>query len=240
MTAAPRFLPAGDAALVVEFGDVVDRVVSDRVLALSGVVRTLPGVLITIPTFRSLLVQYDPLRTRARDLEAAIRTKLRDGAAVAKSVRRWHLPACYDERLAPDLAEVAERTNHSVADVVRLHSGTEYHVYVVGFAPGYGYLGDLPQELFLPRRAEPRVKVPAGSVSIALNLTGVYPQESPGGWHLIAACPVRFFDIEAARPAVLAAGDKVLFEPVDVPEYERIRAAVARRDFTPTFEEIAA
>lgn len=235
-----RFLPSGDAALVVEFGSTVDRKVSDRVLSLSALVRTLPGVLTTVPTFRSLLVQYDPLRTRAQDLQEVIASRLDTAQTSGAAARRWHLPACYEPDFAPDLADVAERTQHSVADVVRLHTQTEFHVYVVGFVPGFGYLGDLPKELVLPRRADPRVKVPAGSVAIAQNLTGVYPQESPGGWHLIAACPVRFFDVAADRPSLLAPGDKVRFEPVAAAEYERIKAAVAARDYHPPSEALAA
>ena len=235
-----RFRPSGDAALVVEFGSTVDRAVSDRVLSLSSVVRSLPGVLTTVPTFRSLLVQYDPLRTSARDLQQVIATKLDGEPTSGDAARRWRLPACYETAFSPDLAEVAERTQHSVADIIRLHTETEFHVYVVGFVPGFGYLGDLPPSLVLPRRAEPRVKVPAGSVAIAQNLTGVYPQESPGGWHLIAACPVRFFDVGADRPSLLAPGDKVRFEPVAAAEYERIKAAVAARDYQPFSEAHAA
>ena len=235
-----RFLPSGDAALVVEFGSTVDRAISDRVMSLSALVRTLPGVLTTVPTFRSLLVQFDPLRTRAQDLQEVIATKLDAVQTSGAPARRWHLPACYETGFSPDLAEVAERTDHSVADIIRLHTQTEFHVYVVGFVPGFGYLGDLPKELVLPRRADPRVKVPAGSVAIAQNLTGVYPQESPGGWHLIAACPVRFFDVAAERPSLLAPGDKVRFEPVAAAEYERIKAAVAAHDYQPSSEALAA
>lgn len=240
MTVEPRFLPAGDAALVVEFGSTIDRALNDRVLSLASAVRPVEGVLAAVPTFRSLLVQYDPLLTSAKALEATIRTKLDVARQDSGPVRRWHLPTCYEGGFAPDLAEVADRTGHSVADVIRLHTDTEFHVYVVGFVPGYGFLGGLPEALYLPRRAEPRVRVPAGSVAIALSLTGVYPQDSPGGWHLIGSCPVRFFDAEAERPSLFAPGDKVRFEAVTPSEHERIKAAVAARDYQPACEEIAA
>ena len=238
MTSAPRFLPAGDAAFIVEFGNSVDRAVSDRVLALAPVARSLEGVLVAVPTFRSLLVQYDPLHTSARALEETIRAKLDHAQVVRGSPRRWRLPACYEPALGPDLEDVAKRTNLSIADVIRLHSGTEFHVYVVGFAPGFGFLGDLPKELHLPRRTDPRVRVPAGSVAIAQGLTAVYPQESPGGWHLIASCPVRFFDLGLEEPSLFATGDKVRFEPVAESEYERIKAAVARGDYRPVPETV--
>lgn len=234
----PRFLSSGDAALVVEFGNAVDRAVSDRVLSLSAAVRPLPGVRTTVPSFRSLLVQYDPMRTSAPDLEATIRTMLEQARGAGGAALRWRLPVCYEPSHAPDIEDVAARTNLSVADVMRLHSGTEFHVYILGFTPGFGFCGDLPKELILPRRAEPRVKVPAGSLAIAQNFTAVYPQESPGGWHLIGSTPVRFFDVEAERPSLLAPGDKVRFEPVDAAEYERIKAAVARRDYRPSSETV--
>ena len=200
----------------------------------------LDGVLVTVPTFRSLLVQYDPLRTSAEALETAIRTKLDYRPDAAGSVRRWHLPACYDGDHAPDLADVAERTQHSTADVIRLHTETEFHVYVIGFVPGYGFLGDLPKQLYLPRRSDPRVRVPAGSIGIALNLTGVYPQESPGGWHLIGSCPVRFFDAQAKRPSLFAPGDKVRFERISLADHARLKEAVAKGDYAPPYDEVAA
>ena len=232
----PRFLPAGDAALVVEFGDTIDRAVSDRVLALATVVRDIDGVLETVPTFRSLLVQYDPLRTRAATLETTIRGMLRGATAAAHGAKRWRLPACYEPALAPDIADVAERSGLSVEDVAALHASTPFHVYLVGFAPGFAYMGDLPERLAFPRRTSPRVKVPAGSVAIAQRLTGVYPHESPGGWHLIAACPVRFFNPETDRPSLLAPGDEVLFEPVARDEYERVKDLVVRNRYTPPSE----
>ncbi len=236
MNAVPTFLPAGDAALVVEFGYSIDRAVSDRVLALAAVVRDIDGVLETVPTFRSLLVQYDPLRTRAEALEAAIRGLLRGAAPATRNAKRWRLPACYEPALAPDIADVADRAGMSVEDVATLHASTPFHVYLVGFAPGFAYMGDLPERLSFPRRTSPRVKVPAGSVAIAQRLTGVYPHESPGGLHLIAACPVRFFNPEADRPSLLAPGDEVLFEPVARDEYEHVKELVVRNSYTPRSE----
>ena len=240
MKTAPKFLPAGDAALVVEFGDTIDRDVSARVLALASRVRSLDaGITEAVPTFRSLLVQYDPLHTSAATLENAIRATLDDAVPAPIAQRTWLLPACYEPALAPDIEDVVRRTNRSAGEVVRLHSETTFHVYLVGFAPGFAYMGDLPEALALPRRTDPRVRVPAGSVAIAQRLTGVYPHESPGGWHLIAACPVRFFDPAAPAPSLLAPGDAVRFEPVGRAEYDRIAVAAQRREFRPSCEEAA-
>ncbi|MDO8535168.1 MAG: allophanate hydrolase subunit 1, partial [Xanthobacteraceae bacterium] len=168
-----RFLPAGDTAVIVEFGDRIDRLLSDRVLRLSARVRAeqLPGVVETVPTFRSLMVHYNPLATDSASLTAALENLLDGRHGAAQPVKLWRIAACYAASHAPDLAAVAQRTGLSAADVVRLHNSTRYHVYMLGFVPGFPYLGDLPAPLVLPRRAEPRVRVPAGSIAIATSMT---------------------------------------------------------------------
>lgn len=236
-----RFLPLGDTALAVEFGNTIDRAISDKVLALAGVVSALDDAIVeTVPTFHSLLVQYDPLRTSAAKLETTIRERLAQGLpTTARSGRLWRLPACYHPDVAPDLEDMARRASLSVEEVVRLHSETRFHVYLVGFAPGFAYMGDLPDALNFPRRTDPRVKVPAGSVAIAQSMTGIYPQESPGGWHLIAHCPVKLFDFHAQKPALLAPGDAVRFEPVTREEHEAITNAVRCGEYAPASEQAA-
>jgi len=237
-----RFLPAGDKALLVEFGETIERALSERVLRLAERIKELRlnGVIETLPTFRSLLVRYDPLQTSGATLENEISAHLEDAGSAPDEVRLWHIPGCYDRRCAPDLDEVAERTGLTSDEVVVRHSGTRFLVYVVGFAAGYPYMGDLPSELVLPRRADPRVRVPAGSIAMATTLTGIYPLESPGGWHLIGAAPIRLFDPNWERPALLRPGDFAKFEPVDFAEYERIRAAVERNDYDVPFTMVAA
>lgn len=224
-----RFLPAGDTALVVEFGDRLDRELSERVLRLGAQVRTarLTGVIETVATFRSLLVHYDPLRTSNARLVSIIKHLLDEGSAQTPPRRLWRIPACYEPACAPDLDDVAQRTGLTTAEVMRLHSSCRFHVYMIGFVPGYPYMGDLPAALVLPRRVDPRVRVPAGSIAIATTMTAIYPIECPGGWHLIGTTPVRLFEPGAARPALLSPGDTVQFEPVNASELERLRAAVA-------------
>ena len=223
-----RFLAAGDRALVVEFGDRVDRALSDDVLRLDASLRStgLAGVVETVPTFRSLMVHYDPLITSRADLEQAIAGLLERRSGPRGDATLWRVPVCYDGEFAPDLAEVARLTGLTPSEVVGLHSSVRYHVYMLGFLPGFPYLGDLPEQLALPRRADPRLRVPAGSVSIATNLTAIYPYESPGGWHLIGATPIRLFDPARSRPALLAPGDMVQFEPIDPAGFATIRKAV--------------
>jgi inhibitor of KinA len=236
-----RFLPAGDTALIVEFGAEVERDLSDRVLSLSDQVRLaeLPGVTETVPTFRSLAVHYDPLATSSEALVSATRELLAHPPQRRPPARLWRVPACYDQRCAPDLAEVARSKELTADEIVRAHSRTRYHVYMVGFVPGFPYMGDLPPELVLPRRTDPRVRVPPGSIAIATTLTAVYPIESPGGWHLVGATPVRLFDSAWERPALFSPGDAVLFEPIPFAEHERIGRAVASGDYAVRSESLA-
>lgn len=223
-----RFLLAGDTALIVEFGDRVDRALSDGVLALSARVRAcaIPGVVETVPTYRSLLVHYDPRVTDSARIQTEIRKLLAEGGGEGAPARLWRIPACYAPHHAPDLQDVAERAGISVEEVVRIHSSTRFHVYMVGFVPGFPYMGDLPPPLTLPRRTDPRVRVPAGSIAIAVGQTAIYPVESPGGWHLIGATPIRVFDPSAPSPALFSPGDQVRFDPVDVSEFDAIAAEV--------------
>ena len=134
---------------------------------------------------------------------------------------------------------MARLTRLAPGEVVTLHSSVRYHVYMLGFLPGFPYMGDLPAALALPRRSDPRVRVPAGSVSIATSLTAIYPFESPGGWHLIGTTPVRLFDIERASPALLAPGDAVLFERIDAGAFASIKAAVGSGEYQIAGEPIA-
>jgi inhibitor of KinA len=225
-TETARFLPAGDTALVVEFGSGIDRALNERVIALAALVDEvgLPGVVEAVPTFRSLLVHYDPLVTDGARLSAALSDLLLQSRAATRPGRLFRLPACYAPEYAPDLDYVARRTELTTDEVVRLHSDTKYQVYMIGFLLGYAYMGDLPAALDLPRRDNPRVRVPAGSVAVAQRMTGIYPTASPGGWHLIGMSPVRLFDLAMPTPSLLAPGDAVRFEPVTAGEFGRLKA----------------
>ena len=237
-----RFLSAGERALVVEFGDRVDRALSDEVLRLNAIIASnaLVGVVETVPTFRSVMVHYDPSETSRANLELAIRGLLERQATARAEARLWRVPVCYEGEFASDLAEVAGRTGLSPDEVVALHSGTQFHVYMLGFLPGFPYMGDLPQQLALPRRPDPRLRVPAGSISIATSLTAIYPYESPGGWHLIGTTPIQLFDPGRSRPALLAPGDAVRFQPIDPASFASIRRAVENHTYEPESTPIAA
>ncbi len=233
----PRTLAAGDTAFVVEFGDAIDRAVNARVMALHRAIATarqdgrLAGVSETLPTFRSLMVFYDPLASSRAQLEPEVLALAAGQQTTTTAGRLWSLPVCYDRALAPDLTEVAERTKLGVDEVIALHAGATYFAYVLGFMPGFAYLGGLPKALDLPRRKEPRVRVPQNSVAIAGEMTAIYPWESPGGWHLIGRTPVALFDLRRDQPILWDAGDEVRFEPVDRATHDRIAAQVAEGSF---------
>ena len=228
-----KILPAGDTALVVEFGEGIDRRLSQQVLALARGLQEhkaggkIGGVVEIVPTFRSLMVYYDPLVLPAATLTACIGELMKGLRLTERAGREWRLPVCYEERLAPDLAEVATRTNLSLAQIVERHSAVRYHVYMLGFLPGQAYMGDLPAALHLPRRETPRVRIPAGSVAIAMSMTCIFPLEGPCGWHLIGRSPIPLWDQLPGAGALLAPGDQVNFTPVSLREYEGLLAKAA-------------
>lgn len=235
---AVRLLTAGDAALTVEFGTEIAPRHLAEVAALDHAVGRLqaggglPGLIEAVPTFRSLTLLYDPLLTDRASLLAALRPLLdAPPPEQAPEGRRWRLPVCYEGEAGPDLEATARALDLPAAELVSLHAGAEYRVLMLGFLPGFPFLGELPEALRLPRRAEPRLKVPPGSVAIAAGLTAIYPWESPGGWHLLGRCPVPLFDPGWPAPALLAPGDRVVFEPVSGSEFARLAAAV--RDIDP-------
>jgi inhibitor of KinA len=222
------FRPAGDTGLVVEFGDRVDRAISRRVVALHtriGAAR-MPGVIETVPTFRSLLIHLDPDATSIEFVQNEVLPLLEGLEAEDLAPRQWNIPVCYEAEFAPDLAGVAERCGLTPSRVVEIHSADAYHVYMIGFLPGLPYMGDLPQELVLPRLVEPRLRVPPGSVAIATTLTTIYPVESPGGWHLIGRTPIKLFDVERPAPALLNPGDKIAFAPISSRNFAELEKLV--------------
>ena len=228
-----KILPAGDTALIVEFGEGIDRRLSRLVLALdqrlneAKIHGKIDGVVETVPTFRSLMVYYDPLVLSAASLAAHIDESMKGLRLTEQARRVWRLPVCYDDRLAPDLAEVATRTNLSPAQVIERHSGVTYYVYMLGFLPGQAYMGDVPLELNLPRRETPRLKIPAGSLAIAMTMTCIFPLESPCGWHLIGRSPIPMWDGRPGAGALLAPGDQVNLAPVSLREYDSLLAKAA-------------
>ena len=213
----PRFLPVGDAALSVEFGDRIDPAVNARVRGLDRALQDhpFPGFRESLPTYRSLLVLYDPRATRFAEATVALRTLAEAGAAGELTGRLVVVPARYGGEDGPDLAEVARAHQLTEAEAVIAHASVEYTAFMVGFIAGFAYLGPLPAPLEMPRRPTPRVRVPAGSVAVAGRQTGIYPVALPGGWNLIGRTSIRLFDPLGDPPCLIQAGDRVRFVRVD-------------------------
>lgn len=216
----------GDSAVLLELSRVVDEVTTIAVRSVAESLRRDPpaGVIDVVPAYSSIAVFYDPCRAGPYDeLCARLVSKAETVMALATS-NAWRplveLPVCYDLELGPDLGDVASHAKMTVAEVVTLHSQAEYVVFAIGFVPGFAYLGGLPAQLAVPRRATPRPRVPAGSLGIGGDQTGIYPLETPGGWNLIGRTPLRLFSIDATPPSLLQAGDRVKFRPISKPEFE--------------------
>jgi KipI family sensor histidine kinase inhibitor len=223
-------------ALCVEVGDEISAEVNTRVRALEYLIQAkgLTGVVETVPSFRSLLVYYEPSRIAYEALCAGLGELAQQAtSATLPPARLVELPCCYDPELGLDLVAAAERLGLAVDELVRLHAGAEYVVYFVGFTPGLPYMAGVPERIRLPRLETPRVKVPAGSVGLGGAQYCIYSVESPGGYWLLGRTPVRLYDPEAAEPTLLRPGDRVRMRPIDRAEYDAIAARVAARSYTP-------
>ena len=231
----PRFLAVGDTALSVEFGEAIDRQVSDRVLALDRrlAAEPAPGMIETVPTFRALMIHYDPCAISFGELVDHVGQHLAGLSPRASAARIWEIPACYEGECAPDLTDVAARTGLGEDEIVALHTGQSFHVYMIGFLPGLPYMGDLPAQISLPRRENPRLRLPPGSVAITGTMTTIYPVQSPGGWHLIGNTPVPLFDLASPTPALLAPGDQVQFSAIDGPAFAELKAEIEAGRYRP-------
>ncbi len=236
--ATPRLLALGDAAWTVEFGDSIDPLLHGRVIGLAdalGEARAtgmpeFAGIVDVVPTFRSLTVHFNPLLTEGTRLgEALLRLAVEAGICETAG-RHWQIPVCFDDGFAPDLEELAHAKEMRRDAVIALLTSTVFRVYMIGFMPGFPYMGGLPSVLEMPRLVSPRKAVPARSLAIAGAMCAVYPWESPGGWRLLGRTPVPFFSAaDSEFPALLSSGDSVCWQAIDRAEYDRIEAE-ARND----------
>ena len=224
-------------ALSVELGDEISVEVNTRVRALEFLIQAkgVAGVLETVPSFRSLLVYYDPRQTGVDELCATLDGLAEQAStAVLPPARRVELPCCYDAELGPDLAAAADRLGLTPDALVRAHAAVEYLVYFVGFTPGLPYMAGVPERIRLPRLQTPRVKVPPGSVGLGGDQFCIYSVESPGGYWLLGRTPAPLYDPKADEPTLLRAGDRVRMRPIDRAEYDDIAARVAARAWRPS------
>lgn len=231
----PRVLHAGESCLVIEFGSVIDPEVNACVQALRKKIEAAPfrGFIETVPTYRSLAVCFDPLLA-PEDLKSRLIAMTGEaGSEGTEGDQVVVVPVCYEGDFAPDLARVAEHAGLSEDEVIRRHSSVDCYCYMLGFTPGFSYLGGMDPSLATPRLAEPREKIPAGSVGIAGKQTGIYPIDSPGGWNLIGQTPLRLFDPNRPVPIFLNAGMWVRFQPISPEDFREIAQAAAEPDWQP-------
>jgi KipI family sensor histidine kinase inhibitor len=228
-----RYLSCGDTAFTVEFGNEISPKINGQVMALHAAIGAakvageLSGLVETVPTMRSLMVTYDPTATSRGTLQPQIDALIARGLPTEAKTRRVTIPCCYDgEDFAPDLTEVAERTRKTPEQVIDCHLGSAFKVYVLGFMPGLAYVAGLDPSLYLPRRSQPRVRLPRSSVAIAMDMTTIYPFESPGGWHLIGRTPLWMFDKRRDQPVFLAPGDSLTFRRIDRKTFDRMEREV--------------
>ena len=223
-----RLLELGDGALTLEFGARIDPAANARVMAARDALQALglDGITDIVPTWRSLTVHFDPLRLSHEALRAALKQAATEKSALAtrRAVAPTIVPVCFGGEFGPDLADVAAATGRSESEVIAALCALELKVALIGFLPGFPYLGGLPDWLDLPRRTTPRTAVPANSFAIAGGQAAIYPWQSPGGWHLLGRTPLRQFDAaNAQRPARFAPGDVLRIEAVTPDEFENLR-----------------
>ena len=235
-----KIVAAGDSSLLIEFGSEINEEINRKITTIVQLMRDqqIEGVVDMIPAFCSLLINYDPrivsYEKMRKRMQALVRMDLKGGAG---RKRVFEIPVCYGGQYGPDMETIAGHAGLSEEEVIRIHSSRDYLIYMLGFLPGFCYLGGLDERIHTPRLANPRVKISAGSVGIGGSQTGIYPLDSPGGWQLMGMTPVRTYDPERERPILLEAGDYIRFIPVEEEEYLRIKGAVDRNEYRCTVRE---
>ena len=236
----PTISPVGDRAISIDFGQVIDPTINrhirqtiERIKALQ-----LEGIIELVPTYCALLVEYDAMLYSYSDICKSMESILAEGMTDTTNelVTVVEVPTVYGGEFGPDLSFVASHNHLSEDEVISIHSGTDYLVYMLGFIPGFTYLGGMDPRIATPRLSSPRILIPAGSVGIAGEQTGTYPSDSPGGWQIIGRTPVTMYDMSKAQAALLKAGDYVRYVPIDESEFHRIKALGT--DYVPVIREV--
>jgi KipI family sensor histidine kinase inhibitor len=235
----PRLLPSGDSAITVEFSKNIDDVANRRVLALDRVLRDAPidGVTEAVPTYRSLLVHYDPARIDFDTLGARLvaLSQVPTPTQTAQKARRWRIPVSYGGENGIDLEDVAKALSTTPDEIVAKHVAGQYRVAMIGFSPGWSYLSGLDKSLHMSRRQNPRVLTPAGTISIGGVQTGIQCLAAPSGWHLLGRTPVRTYQLHRDPIFLLEPGDHVTFFPIDAKTYTAQEQAALRGDIIAEF-----
>ncbi|WP_243374441.1 5-oxoprolinase subunit PxpB [Microvirga solisilvae] len=240
MVQTPRFLPCGDSALTVEFGSAIDRDLNGKVLALDALLRRNPpaGLIETVPTYRSLTLQFDPTLLDYGALIHRLEEVTRDLQPQATAGTRWRVPVVYGGEYGIDLEDVARHHGLTSSKVIEIHASAVYRIYMIGFLPGFAYLGGLDPRIATSRRTQPRLKVPSGSIMIGGEQAGIVPMEMPSGWHLLGRTPVLSYAPERDPAFLFAAGDEIIFEPIDASRWDALEKAALNGE--PVAERVSA
>ncbi|MBR4163912.1 MAG: 5-oxoprolinase subunit PxpB [Solobacterium sp.] len=222
-----EILPCGDTAVLIRFEQKIDPAILRQVTMMANAIKEaeIKGILDLIPAYASILVCIDPLKTDMRSIIAEIEKLKPEKQSEKEEQRMIRIPVLYGRPFAEDLEHVAKHAGISIEEVIRIHTANTYPVYMIGFLPGFPYLGNLDERIHTPRRTEPRTDIPAGAVGIGGSQTGVYPISSPGGWHIIGQTPVKLYDSDQKQPVLLQSGDLIQFYAINEDEYEKIEKA---------------
>lgn len=233
------FIPVNESSLLISFGDAIHKDVHARVMQAKALIEAnpFPGFVETVPAYTTLAVYYDPVevekknKTVASTVQQTLQQLLETDEAdqLTSSGALVEIPVCYDLSFAPDLNTTAEALKLSVEELINIHSGKTYNVFMIGFTPGFPYMGTVDEHIFTQRKTQPRLKVEPGSVAIAGNQTGIYPFATPGGWNIIGCTPLLLFDRNRSNPFLLKAGDEVKFKPISKEEFETLSAVDTER-----------
>ena len=236
----PTISPVGDRDISIDFGQVIDPKINRHIRQTIERIKELQleGIIELVPTYCALLVEYDAMLYSYSDICNIIEPTLEEGMTDTTNelVTVVEVPTVYGGEFGPDLSFVATHNHLSEDEVVSIHSGTDYLVYMLGFIPGFTYLGGMDSRIATPRLSSPRTLIPAGSVGIAGEQTGTYPSDSPGGWQIIGRTPVTMYDMSKAQVALLNAGDYVRYVPIDESEFHRIK--LLGSDYVPVIREV--
>lgn len=223
-----KYLISGDRAIIMEFGDEIAKDINARIRStMNAIDGNIDGIVEMTPTYRSITIVYDPMKLTYKDLVEKLRQYENTNSSEEETkVNLIEIPTLYGGEYGPDMDFVKSNAGLSAEEVVKIHTGTDYLVYMLGFAPGFTYLGGMDERIATPRLKSPRLKIEAGSVGIAGSQTGMYPSESPGGWQLIGRTPLKLYNPEEEPPVFIQAGDYIRYISIDESEYQRIKKEV--------------
>lgn len=236
MSLKPEYHPAGDSALFIKLGDEISKEVNSDIRYICSKLtdKKLKGIIEWVPSYTGITIYYNPIVLDHDKLETYLSKIYKNKATSIQTTKKIiHIPVCYQGEYAPDIKEVALHNNKTIEEVIKIHTSKDYLIYMLGFSPGFPYLGGMNTSIATPRREEPRTFIPAGSVGIAGEQTGIYSVNSPGGWQIIGKTPLSLFNKDNIKPFLLEAGMYVRFFPIDQKEFSKIDQEVAEDKYNP-------